>query len=301
MLVVLVWVVATVGVTYVANAAVELVDLQVFPQGARIEVLARAQPTPTTLPRMRATTAPPVTTTTAAAPATTLATPATTAAAPVATTTTVVVAPTVAPTTTVASAPTTTAVGAPATTTTAPVATTRPPTTTRPPPTTTTTKAPIAPLVLFEQDPSEHRMGTDFRERLVAGGDGPFEMSVISGDIPPGLQVDDEGYLWGKLEASGRFEALLEVADSAGRKGSVTVSVFVKEFRIITSRGGSVTVVVVGNSVEFFSALQGAEFESAQILRSGPIVVEVSFIPRLGDETSWVRCEVVEDVVCTSG
>mgnify|MGYP000099477221 FL=1 len=144
-------------------------------------------------------------------------------------------------------------------------------------------------------------MGTDFRERLVAGGDGPFEMSVISGDIPPGLQVDDEGYLWGKLEASGRFEALLEVADSAGRKGSVTVSVFVKEFRIITSRGGSVTVVVVGNSVEFFSALQGAEFESAQILRSGPIVVEVSFIPRLGDETSWVRCEVVEDVVCTSG
>ena len=144
-------------------------------------------------------------------------------------------------------------------------------------------------------------MGTDFRERLVAGGDGPFEMSVVSGDIPPGLQIDDDGYLWGKLEVSGRFEARLEVADSVGRTGLGTVSVFVKEFRIITARGGSVTVVVVGNSVEFFSALQGADFESAQILRSGPIVVEVSFIPKASDETSWVRCEVIENVVCTSG
>ena len=144
-------------------------------------------------------------------------------------------------------------------------------------------------------------MGTDYRERLVTGGDGPFEMSVVSGDLPPGLQIDEDGYLWGKLEVSGRFEAQLDVADSAGREGSVAVSVFVREFRIITSSGGSVTVVVVGNSVEFFSALQGAEFESAQILRSGPIVVEVSFLPKLGDETSWVRCEVIEDVVCTSG
>ncbi len=303
MLVVLVWVVATVGVTYVANAAVELVDLQVFPQGARIEVLARAQPTPTTLPRMRATTAPPVATTTVAAPATTVAVPTTTGAAPVVTTTTVVVATTVAPTTTVAVAPTTTAVGAPATTTTAPpvaATTTRPPPTTIRPPATTTTMPPVAPLALVDQGPSEHRLGTDYRERLVTGGDAPFEMSVVSGDLPPGLQMDEEGYLWGKLEVSGRFEAQLEVADSAGRVGSGSISVFVNEFRIITARGGSVTVVVAGNSVEFFSALQGPNFESAQILRSGPIVVEVSFIPTLGDETSWVRCEVIEQVVCTS-
>ena len=39
-LVVLLWVVATTGVIYVANAAVELVDLQVFPEGSRIEVLS---------------------------------------------------------------------------------------------------------------------------------------------------------------------------------------------------------------------------------------------------------------------
>ena len=301
MLVVLVWVVATVGVTYVANAAVELVDLQVFPQGARIEVLARATPAPTTLVPVRATTAPPVATTTVAVPVTTVVAATTTSA----TATTTVPASTttvVAPATTVV-ATTTTAVGVPATTTTLPVATTTmppAPTTTQAPPVTTTV-APVAHLVFLELDPSEHRMGTDFRERLVAGGDGPFEMSVVSGDIPPGLQIDDDGYLWGKLEVSGRFEARLEVADSVGRTGLGTVSVFVKEFRIITARGGSVTVVVVGNSVEFFSALQGADFESAQILRSGPIVVEVSFIPKASDETSWVRCEVIEDVVCTSG
>ena len=47
LLVVFLWVVATVGVTYVASAAVTLVDLQVFPQGERVEVLARPAPPPT--------------------------------------------------------------------------------------------------------------------------------------------------------------------------------------------------------------------------------------------------------------
>ena len=40
------WVVATIGVTYVASAAETLVDLQVFPQGERVEVLARPAPPP---------------------------------------------------------------------------------------------------------------------------------------------------------------------------------------------------------------------------------------------------------------
>ena len=48
LLVVSLWVVATVGVTYVASAAVTLVDLQVFPQGERVEVLTRPAPPPTT-------------------------------------------------------------------------------------------------------------------------------------------------------------------------------------------------------------------------------------------------------------
>ena len=34
------WLIATVGLTYVANEAVELVDRQVLPEGSKIEVLA---------------------------------------------------------------------------------------------------------------------------------------------------------------------------------------------------------------------------------------------------------------------
>ena len=39
-LVVFFWLLATIGLTYVTNAAVKLVDLQVLPEGSRIEVLS---------------------------------------------------------------------------------------------------------------------------------------------------------------------------------------------------------------------------------------------------------------------
>jgi len=304
-LVVLVWVVATVGVTYVANAAVELVDLQVFPEGARIEVLARAQPTPTTLPRMRATTAPPVVTTTVVAATTTVAAPTTTVATPIATTTTVVVATTtlaVAPTTTLAVVPTTTAVGAPATTTTmAPVATTttRPPPTTTRPPATTTTSPSAPPLVVIDSGTVEIRSGSPYRARLASGGSPSYEWSVVSGSLPAGLVLASDGFIEGSPEGSGRFEASVQVTDSAGSAATVATAFIVREYRFIRARGGSVTVVVTGDSVGFFSALHGEGFESTEVLRSGPIAVEVAFLPISGDEISWVRCEVVEGVFCT--
>ena len=309
MLVVLVWVVATVGVTYVANAAVELVDLQVFPQGARIEVLARAQPTPTTLPPMRATTAPPVTTTTAAAPATTLATPATTVVAPVATTTTVVVAPTVAPTTTVASAPTTTAVGAPATTTTAPVATTRPPTTTRPPPTTTrppattTTAAPAAPLVVGTGSLPEARVGEGYQVVLVAsGGTPPYSWSLAGGTLPDGLSLSTSGVLSGVPGISAEVTLVFSVSDTVNRSASSAGLVFetAADRRTVAARGGTVFVDVLGDSVSLFLASPADGF-SAVIVEAGGFRVEVQFVPLQGDATSWVVCEVAGVVVCTHG
>jgi len=308
MLVVLVWVVATVGVTYVANAAVELVDLQVFPQGARIEVLARAQPTPTTLPPMRATTAPPVTTTTAAAPATTLATPATTAAAPVATATTVAVAPTVAPTTTVASAPTTKAVGAPATTT-APVATTKPPTTTRPaptttrPPATTTTAAPLAPLVVGTGLLPEARVGEAYQVTLVAtGGVPPYSWSLASGTLPDGLGLSTGGVLSGVPGASVEITLVFGVSDNVDGSASSAGLVFetAADRRTVAARGGTVFVDVVGDSVSLFLASPADGF-SAVIVEAGGFRVEVQFVPLQGDATSWVVCEVAGGVVCTHG
>ena len=275
MLVVLVWVVATVGVTYVANAAVELVDLQVFPQGARIEVLARAQPTPTTLPRMRATTAPPAPTMTVPASATTVAAPTTTVAAPVVTTTTVVVATTAAP----------------------PVATT---TTAAPPVATTTTMAPAA-LVMTDSVLADGRTGSAYRARLVMDGSAPFTWDVESGVLPAGLSLSGDGFLEGIPTGSGRYVFTVGAVDESDRTGTAEYSIVVKEFRVVTARGGSVTVIVQGNSVAFFSALQAEGFDQAVLVRSGPIVVEVQFLPSGGDETSWVRCEAADGVACSHG
>ena len=293
MLVVLGWVVATVGVTYVANAAVELVDLQVFPQGARIEVLARAQPTPTTLPRMRATTAPPAPTTTVPAPATTVAAPTTTVAAPVVTTTTVVVA-----TTTAAPAvATTTAAPAVATTTAAPAVAT---TTAAPAVATTTTMAPVA-LVMTDSVLADGRTGSAYRARLVMDGSAPFTWDVESGVLPAGLSLTGDGFLEGTPTGSGRYVFTVGAVDESDRTGTAEYSIVVKEFRVVTARGGSVTVIVQGNSVAFFSALQAEGFDQAVLVRSGPIVVEVQFLPSGGDETSWVRCEAADGVVCSHG
>jgi hypothetical protein len=295
MLVVLVWVVATAGVTYVANAAVELVDLQVFPQGARIEVLARATPAPTTLVPVRVTTAPPVATTTVAVPvATVVATTTTSATA----TTTVVVAPTVAPTTTVAAAPTTTLVGAPATTTTAPVATTRPPTTTTRPPMTTMM---LPALAMADSVLDGGRTGVAYRTRLVMDGSAPFVWEVETGGLPAGLVLTGDGYLEGTPTGSGNYVFTATVLGESGRAGTVEYSIVVREFRIVSSRGGSVTVIVQGNSVAFFSALQAEGFDQAVLVRGGPIVVEVQFLPSGGYETSWVRCEAADGVVCSNG
>ena len=81
-LVVIVWLLATAGVVYVANTAVELVDQQVFPEGASIRVLERAS-TPTTVAVRAAELAAPVTISTTSRPV------ASTTTVPVASTTTV--------------------------------------------------------------------------------------------------------------------------------------------------------------------------------------------------------------------
>ena len=93
--------------------------------------------------------------------------------------------------------------------------------------------------------------------------------------------------------------ASVQVTDSAGRTGIVAAAFVVREYRFIRARGGSVTVVVTGESVGFFSALQAPGFEAPVVVRAGPLVVEVVFSPISGDEASWVRCEVVDGVSCT--
>ena len=297
MLVVFMWVVATIGVTYVANAAVELVDLQVFPQGARIEVLARVTPTTTVAPVATTTVAPVATTTVAPVATTTVATTtvapvATTPVAPVATTTVAPVATTPVATTTVAPVATTTV----ATTTVAPVVTT----TVAPVVTTTVATTPVA-LVMADPVLDNGRTGFVYRTRLAMDGAAPFFWKVESGLVPAGLLLTDDGYLEGTPTGSGRYVFTATATDGSGRSGTRDYAIVVREFRVISARGGSVTVIVQGNSVAFFSALQGEGFDQAVLVRNGPIVVEVQFLPSGGDETSWVRCEAEDGVVCSHG
>ena len=295
-LVVIVWLLATAGVVYVANAAVELVDLQVFPEGASIRVLERAS-TPTTaadetvepaaslpIPTISTTSEPVVSTTVPVVSTTTV---------PVVSTTTVPVV-----TTTVPVAPTTTV---PVVTTTVPVVptTTVPVTPTTVPPTVSTTTVPAPQLLVVDSGTVEVRSGSSYRARLASGGSPPYEWSVLSGSLPAGLELAPDGFIEGSLEGSGRFQASVQVTDSAGLTRTTTTAFVIREYRFIRARGGSVTVVVTGDSVGFFSALHGEGYESTQVLRSGPIVVEVAFLPISGDEVSWVRCEVVDGVSCT--
>ena len=232
LLVVAVWIVATLGVAYVANAAVELVDLQVFPQGGRIRVLERA--------------ASAVTTTVPAAP-----------------------------TATVPAAPTTTVPAAP------------------------TTVAP--PLVMVDSILDGARTGSEYSTRLAAEGSVPHTWEVVSGSLPDGLVLAENGDLAGTPLQSGRYQFVARATDGTGRTGTAEYSLVVKEFRVLSARGGSVTVVVQGDSVAFFSALQAEGFDQAVVVRGGPIVVEVQFLPGSGDDTSWVKCVAGDGVICSQG
>jgi hypothetical protein len=296
LLVVAVWIVATLGVAYVANAAVELVDLQVFPQGGRIRVLERAASAvtttvpaaPTTVPAAAttvpaaATTVPAAATTVPAAVTTTV--PAAAAAAAV-TTTVPAAAATVpaAPTTTVPAAPTTTVPAAP--TTTVPAA--------------PTTVAP--PLVMVDSILDGARTGSEYSTRLAAEGSVPHTWEVVSGSLPDGLVLAENGDLAGTPLQSGRYQFVARATDGTGRTGTAEYSLVVKEFRVLSARGGSVTVVVQGDSVAFFSALQAEGFDQAVVVRGGPIVVEVQFLPGSGDDTSWVKCVAGDGVICSQG
>jgi hypothetical protein len=123
------------------------------------------------------------------------------------------------------------------------------------------------------------RTGFVYRTRLAMDGAAPFFWKVESGLVPAGLLLTDDGYLEGTPTGSGRYVFTATATDGSGRSGTRDYAIVVREFRVISARGGSVTVIVQGNSVAFFSALQGEGFDQAVLVRNGPIVVEVQFLP----------------------
>jgi len=164
---------------------------------------------------------------------------------------------------------------------------------------TTTSLVPSSPITAVDPGAVEVRSGSSYQARVAAGGSPPYEWKVISGSLPVGLELTDAGFVEGTVEGSGRFQASLQITDTTGQTATVATTFVVRQYKVVRARGGSATVVVTGDSVGFFSALHGDGFESTQVLRPGPIVVEVAFLPISGDEVSWIRCEVVGEVFCT--
>ena len=243
------WLIATAGVTYVASAAVTLVDLQVFPQGQRVEVLTRPAPPPTTTILPTSTTSVGSTETTAA-PATTVPTTTIQSASP-----TTTVPTTTVPTTTVEPPPTTTV--APATTVESPPTTTvtttttssgggggSVPTTTRPPattttrsPATTTTTRPVPPLVVETNVLAAATVGSGFEAALVAtGGQRPHTWQMAGGLLPPGLALSSAGRISGTPQAAGQFAFSVRVSDGSGRSATASFAVTtVNALRVLTA------------------------------------------------------------------
>jgi len=145
------------------------------------------------------------------------------------------------------------------------------------------------------------RTGGGYEERLFSGGLEPYQLEVIAGSLPAGLVLNDSGTLEGSPTGSGIFDVTVRLTDAAGQIKENLLSFIIREYRAISARGGSVTVIVTGDSVGFFSALQAQGFEPAEVHRSGPLVVEVVFPPTSGDEASWVRCEAADTVRCAKG
>ena len=247
LLVVSLWVVATAGVTYVASAAVTLVDLQVFPQGERVEVLTRPAPPPTTTILPTSTTSG-GSTNAMTVPASTVpaSTAPTTSVEPLSVTTTVepssvttTVEPT--PTTTVVSTTTTTVVPT-TTTTTVSTTTTAPdadeggvPTTTRPPATTTTRLVP--PLTIEAADLAVATMGSAYDVELVSiGGQLPHTWQVVTGVLPPGLALSSAGRISGTPQTAGQYSFSVRVADGSGRSASASFALTaVNALRVLTA------------------------------------------------------------------
>ena len=155
----------------------------------------------------------------------------------------------------------------------------------------------IAPLVGVAMETIELRVGAEYQRKLITGGEKPYQTSLLDGRLPDGLKIDENGEIQGNPSKSGVFEATIETTDANTISIQQPISFIVNEYRFISANGGSVTVIITGESVRFFSALNATGYEPAVVLRQGPLTVEVSFLPVSEDELSWVRCEVIESSV----
>ena len=334
------WVVATVGVTYVASAAVALVDLQVFPQGERVEVLARPAPPPTTTILPTSTTSGGSTNTTTV-PATTVPdsgeepTPTTTVAP--ATTTTRPVPPVAINTAGLTAATVGSAYDVELVSIGGQLPHTWQVVTGVLPPGLALSSAgrisgtpqtvgqysfsvrvadglgrsasasfvltTVEALRVLTTSLPEVEAGSPYQATFDAiGGSRPYRWAVIEGRLPDGLVLSTAGVVSGTSSGGLPTTVAVTATDSSGRvaHSGVLAVDFATDRRTVAARGGTVFVDVLGDSVSLFLASPADGF-SAIVVESSGYRVEVQFIPLQGDATSWVVCEVADGVSCFHG
>ncbi|MDG2351315.1 MAG: hypothetical protein P8L35_00685 [Acidimicrobiales bacterium] len=326
------WLLATVGVTYVANTAVGLVDLQMFPNRTRIEVLTLSEPEDVSPdPAISVDLSPgeqELNSNNSADSDSGVFTAGITTLPVIPTSTTVAFSDlnseddlkTVETKSDSESSIeeneeflNTTTTSIPINTTTLPTAAFEESASENPPETieilenaaqvTTTTieieqlKIPLAPLAGVAMETIELRVGAEYQRKLITGGEKPYQTNLLDGRLPDGLNVDKNGEIKGNPSKSGVFEAIIQTTDANQTSIQQLISFIVSEYRFISANGGSVTVIITGESVRFFSALNATGYEPAVVSRQGPLIVEVSFLPISDDQLSWVRCEVIENSV----
>ena len=81
----------------------------------------------------------------------------------------------------------------------------------------------VPPLVVTDQTLPSLNVGIDIRIPLRASGGIPlYQWALTAGELPPGLNLDPAGYLFGRPLKPGSYEFTLTVTDSARPAHSVT-------------------------------------------------------------------------------
>jgi hypothetical protein len=330
-LVVFFWLLATIGLTYVTNAAVKLVDLQVLPEGSRIEVLSL--PKVATEEEVSVSDSSVITTPPSSQPVATSSTLSLSDNKSTATSTSIPLEEEIKPQSAVP--PVSTIVNSEngfsadtedtaisqdddpddtleltfADTEDLTVETTDFPTPTPTVITTTTQSVVVEPIEIFVEPVlietislPKVQIGENYQVQLEAtGGIPPYRWEINSGSLPEELTFSESGLIAGVLSSGVQEKLTFKIFDDVN---SVAVSKELmlentKTRQTVIARGGTAFIDIDGDYVSLF-LVSPADGYSAVIVEPGGFRVEVQFVPQLGDSTSFVVCESNEGLKCSS-
>ncbi|MFC1734616.1 Ig domain-containing protein [Candidatus Hydrogenedentota bacterium] len=117
------------------------------------------------------------------------------------------------------------------------------------------------PIVLTENIPAGRAADPYSLALSASGGYPPYSWSLVSGEIPEGLSLDEPGTLIGEPTSAGDWSFTLEMEDSVGQ----TVTPPEYSMHIYTAQGHekfevltkSLPTFLSGNEIDFFPACQG--------------------------------------------